>query len=101
MWKNKELLKLDLTIILAVALILLLTYCSATMADPYVSVGLGVHDASIDAPEINLGSSLGIVEVGYQYKQWDFKFSHVSGIEDREAGYGFNALSINYRWWLR
>lgn len=64
----------------------------------YLSIGIGVHDTSIDGPEIDLGSSLGLVEFGYQYKNLEIKYMHISGIRDREVGFGLNAVFAAARW---
>lgn len=95
-----KLLKLDL---LSIALVFCMAiFSSYANADGlYLSVGLGVHDAKTAAPEITLGSSLGIVEFGYVKNNWDIKYTHVSGIREKEQGYGINALSVNYRWWIK
>jgi len=88
------------TVIILLILAALAWSCSV-LAEPFVSVGLGVHDAATAAPEINLSVPLGILETGYEYHNFQLKFTHISGLATREQGYGLNMISINYVWRIK
>ena len=80
-------------------LLLLLLIPLSVQAEPFISVGLGVHSSGMDEPEINLDIPLGIVEAGYQFDSgFNVKYTHISGLTTKELGFGLNMLSINYIW---
>lgn len=64
-----------------------------------LTLGLALHNPSWDAPEIDLDSMLGIVEINYQVKPaWHVGFTHISGLKTWEQGYGLNMLTVKMTW---
>lgn len=64
----------------------------------FLSLGAGVHDHHTGRPEVNLSPYIGTVELGVEYKDFVLKYTHISGLDVREAGYGYNAITVNYVW---
>ena len=77
-------------------LILIYLLSNNALAEPFIDFGIGVH-ANNDRPEVSLSNPLGIVEAGYNINQYTIKYTHISGINEREQGYGFNMISIHFR----
>ena len=76
-------------------LLIILALASPVHAEPFITIGAGIIDSN---EEINLSNPLGIFEAGYKLDSWTIKATHISGLLDREKGYGANMLSINYTW---
>ena len=68
---------------------------SISFAEPFLSLGFAIHGKA-DKPEIGLQNPLGIVEAGYRRKPFVIKYTHVSGITQKENGYGLNMISVQY-----
>lgn len=86
-------------IAVAVALVL---FWSVVQAGPYVEGGFEIHAESWDRPEVTLENPIGHVEAGYQFRRqkWgtpSIYVRHLSGLEDREVGYGYSAVGAQIR----
>lgn len=66
------------------------------LAQPYIDLGIGCNTES-DKPEVELDTPLFMFRAGYKVDKFSIEYTHVSSIMTREAGYGLNMFTINYR----
>jgi len=89
--------------IMKILIVLLFLFSTPSYSDGlYVDVGIGAHhknDRVTDGNKIyyvRMKNPVGIVTVGYKYKDFSFDYNHISSaLEDRDRG--INMISIKYR----
>lgn len=78
----------------AIALSTLLA--STAHAGGYIAAGVGVHNESVDCPEVCYGAdTLARVRVGYEWHYITVDAIHISAPQLKENGRGMNAVFVD------